>query len=227
MAEASTGRAFASLVHRDLLLAYRSRGELINPLLFFLLVTTLFPLAVGSDPQTLRAIAPGVIWVAALLAAFLSTDTLFRSDLDDGSLEQLVVSPQPLPVLALAKISGHWVSSALPLLVIAPLLGGMMQLPLQTIPALLLSLALGTPALSVIGAIGAALTVNLKRGGMLLALLVLPLYIPVLIFGASAVDAAAHGIPAGGQLLLLAAMSAFGVTLGPFAVAAGLRITLD
>lgn len=227
MAESSTGRAFVALLQRDLLLAYRSRGELINPLLFFLLVTTLFPLAVGSDPLSLRTIAPGVIWVAALLAAFLSTDTLFRSDLEDGSLEQLLVSPQPLPLLALAKIGGHWITSALPLLVIAPLLGAMMQLPMQAIPVLVVSLAVGTPALSVIGAIGAALTVNLRRGGMLLALLVLPLYVPILIFGASAVDAAAHGIPAASQLLLLAAMSAFGLTFGPFAVGAGLRITLD
>lgn len=212
---------------RELNLLCRRPAELANPLVFFSLVIALFPLAVGSQPQLLRNIAPGVLWVTALLAVLLSLDGLFRSDLEDGSLEQWLLSPHPLPVLALAKVMAHWLCSGLALVLLSPLLALMLGMPASSLPALLLSLVLGTPVLSLLGAVGAALTVGLKRGGLLLALLILPLYIPVLILGSGALQAALHGQGAAGHLLWLACLAALAFTLAPFAIAAALAISLD
>ncbi len=223
----SNWAAFQALLKRDLLLYYRHRAELLNPLLFFIIVVTLFPLGISPEVRILEIIAPGVIWVAALLAAMLSLDNLFRSDFEDGSLEQMALSPHALPLLVLAKVFAHWLVTGLPLLLLAPLLGVFLFLPQEATPALLLTLLLGTPVLSLIGAIGVALTVGLRRGGMLLSLLVLPLYIPVLIFAANAVNVAAAGFPITGQLYLLGALLSLSLTLAPFATAAALRISLS
>lgn len=217
---------FTLLLARESRLLFRRPAELANPLVFFAIVIALFPLAVGPESQLLQSISPGLVWVAALLAVLLSLDGLFRSDFEDGSLEQWVVSPHPLPLLVLAKVLAHWVFSGLALVLLAPLLGMMLGLPLRTLPVLLLSLLLGTPILSLLGAVGAALTVGLKRGGLLLALLILPLYIPVLILGSGALQAALQGLPAAGHLLWLASLTALAVTLAPFAIAAGLRISV-
>lgn len=223
----SNGSAFWALLKRDLTLFYRHRAELVNPLLFFIIVVTLFPLGISPEARILEVIAPGVIWVAALLAAMLSLDNLFRSDFEDGTLEQMALSPHVLPLLVLAKVLAHWLVTGVPLLLLAPLLGELLFLPGEAIPALLLTLLLGTPILSLIGAIGVALTVGLRRGGMLLSLLVLPLYIPVLIFAANAVNVAASGFPITGQLYLLGALLSLSLTLAPFATAAALRISLS
>jgi len=223
----SLANAFFALLRRDLLLAFRHRGELANPLIFFLMIVTLYPLGVSPDVNLLRQIAPGVIWIAALLAALFSLENLFRTDFDDGSLEQLLLSPQPLPVLAMAKVLAHWLVSGLPMVLLAPLLGLLLAMPAPAITVLVGTLAVGTPLLSLIGAVGVALTVGLRRGGLLLTLLILPLYIPVLIFATSAVSAAAAGLPVAGQLYLLAALLALGATLAPFAIAAALRISLS
>ena len=227
MSAPSLRRAFALLLWRDLLLAYRRRTEMINPLLFFILVTTLFPLGIGADPALLRSVAPGIIWVAALLAAMLSLDSVFRSDFEDGSLEQFLISAQPLSILVLAKVIAHWLITGLPLLIVAPLLGLLLDLPSASISTLMLTLALGTPVLSMIGAIGVGLTVGLRRGGVILSLLVLPLYVPVLIFAANAVESAGAGLPIGAHLSLLMALLALSVSLSPLATAAALKISLS
>jgi heme exporter protein B len=227
MSTLSLRRAFTLLLWRDLLLAYRRRTEMINPLLFFILVTTLFPLGIGADPALLRSVAPGIIWVAALLAAMLSLDSVFRSDFDDGSLEQFLISAQPLSILVLAKVIAHWLITGLPLLIVAPLLGLLLDLPAASIGTLLLTLALGTPVLSMIGAIGVGLTVGLRRGGVILSLLVLPLYIPVLIFAANAVETAGAGLPVTAHLTLLGALLVLSVSLSPLATAAALKISLS
>ncbi len=219
--------AFFGVLRRDLKLGIRKRTELLNPLLFFVLVVSLFPLGVGPGPKMLATIAPGIIWVAALLATLLSMERLFRSDFEDGALEQLLLSPHPLALLVLAKVLAHWLITGLPLILVAPLLGVLLHLPTEAIQTLPLTLLLGTPVLSLIGAIGVALTVALRRGGVLLTLLVLPLYVPVLIFGSAAVAAAADGLPISGQLALLGAMLALALTLSPFATAAGLRISAE
>lgn len=223
----STGvfAAFARLLRRDLILALRRRSDTLNPLLFFVLATTLFPLGIGPEPQRLAEVAPGVLWVAALLATLLSLDSLFRADHEDGALEQLLLAPQPLSVLVLAKIAAHWLVTGLPLLLMAPVLAVLLHLPGPSVLALMASLALGTPVLSLVGAIGVALTVGLRRGGMLLSLLVLPLYVPVLIFGAGAVAQAGMGLPYAGQLALLGALLALALCLAPLASAAALRVT--
>jgi heme exporter protein B len=218
--------AFLLLLQRDLMLAFRHRSELANPLLFFVMVVSLFPLGLGPEPNILQRIGPGVIWVAALLSALLSLDTIFRSDFEDGSLEQLLLSPHPASVLVIAKVVAHWLVTGLPLLLLAPLLGVLFHLSLQATLALVLTLTLGTPVLSLLGAIGVALTVALKRGGVLLSLLLLPLYIPVLIFAASAVDAASDGLPVTAQLSFLGALLALALSLAPVASAAALRISL-
>lgn len=220
-------RAGWALVRRDLLLAYRHRGELINPLLFFMIVVTLFPLGVSPEEPVLRIMAPGVIWIAALLAALFSLESMFRSDFDDGALEQMLLSAQPLPLLVLAKVLAHWLVTGLPMLLMAPLLALFLSMPGRGIVALELTLAVATPLLSLIGSIGVALTVGLRRGGILLTLLVLPLYIPVLIFATNAVSAAVAGLPFDGQLYFLAALLALALTLAPFATAAALRISLS
>lgn len=222
-----TATAFAGLLKRDLRVAFRHRNDILNPLLFFSLVTLLFPLGIGPSPKLLQTIAPGILWVAALLAALLAADNLFRSDYEDGTLEQLVLSPQPLPLLVAAKVLAHWLVSAVPLLLLAPLLAVAFGLETHAIGIAELTLLLGTPVLSFVGAIGVALTVSLKRSGMLLALLVLPLYVPVLIFGSNAIDTAAAGLPASGQLYLLAAMLVLAVTLAPLAIAAALRMSVS
>jgi heme exporter protein B len=225
--EMSMTRVFWVTLRRDLLLAYRRRNDLVSPLVFFLMVATLFPLGVSPEPQFLSEVAAGVVWVAALLATLLSMDSLFRSDYDDGSLEQMILSPQPMVLLVLAKICSHWLISGFPLTLMAPVLGIMLYLPDGAMPALIISLLLGTPTLSLIGAIGAGLTVGLRKGGVLITLLVLPLYIPVLIFGTGAVQAAAGGLPIGGYLAILGAILALGIVLAPLAVAAALKISVS
>ena len=218
-------KAFYHLLARDLRLAFRSRHELANPLIFFILVVSLFPLAVSPSAELLRIMAPGVIWVSALLAVLLSLDRLFKQDYEDGSLDQLMLSPNPLVILVLAKVCAHWLLTGLPLVLIAPLLGMFMYVPEEAIGVLMLSLLLGTPVLSLVGAIGVSLTVAVNRGGVLLSLIILPLYIPVLIFGANAVDVASDGMSVRGQMLFLAAVLALAVSLAPLATAVALRIT--
>ncbi len=212
---------------REFQLSFRRKSDLVNPLIFFLMVATLFPLGVSPEPGFLAQLAPGVVWVAALLATLLSMDVLFRSDYEDGSLEQLLLSPQPLFIVVLAKVIAHWMMTGLALTLMAPLLGIMLFLPAEGMPGLMLSLLLGTPTLSLVGAIGAALTVGLKKGGVLISLLVLPLYIPVLIFGSSAVQAAVTGLPLGGYLALLGALLALALALAPLAISAALRISIS
>jgi heme exporter protein B len=223
----SIASAFFALLRRDLVIAFRRRSEMVNPLLFFVLVTSLFPLGVGSQPKLLALMAPGVVWVAALLAALLSLDTIFRSDFEDGTLEQLLLSAQPVSVLVIAKVLAHWLITGLPLLLMAPLLGTFLGLPSQAVGTLVWSLLFGTPALSLIGAIGVALTVGLRKGGVILSLLVLPLYVPILIFGAGAVGNAAIGIDATAQMYIMAAFLIFSLTLSPIATAAALRVSLS
>ena len=223
----SLSRAFLLLLKRDLTLALRHRSEIGNPLLFFVLVATLFPLGIGSDTEILQTVASGVIWVAALLASLLSLDGMFRSDFEDGSLEQFMLSAHPVSLLVIAKVVAHWLVTGLPLLAIAPLLAVFLALPSNAIGILIVTLALGTPILSLIGAVGVALTVGLRRGGIILSLLVLPLYVPVLIFASSAVETAAAGIPVSAQFSILGAMLALALSLAPLATAASLRISLS
>lgn len=227
--EPRSGLAVAvwATLKRDLVLLLRRRSEVLNPLVFFAIVITLFPIGISPDPALLAAIAPGLLWVAALLAALLSLDSLFRSDYDDGSLEQLLLTPQPLALLVLAKVAVHWLLTGLPLALMAPLLGVMLALPAGSYAVLAVSLALGSASLSLIGAIGAALTVGLSRGGVLLSLLVLPLFIPVLIFGAGAVQAAIFGDGALAHLAILGALLALALSLAPLAIAASLRISIN
>lgn len=220
------GRVFFLLLVREARLMFRRPGELANPLVFFAIVISLFPLAVGPETQLLRTLSPGLVWVAALLAVLLSLDGLFRSDFEDGSLEQWVVSPHPLGILVLAKVLAHWLFSGLPLVLLSPVLALMLGLPADRIPVLLASLLIGTPILSLLGAVGAALTVGLKRGGILLTLLILPLYIPVLILGSGVLQAALQGLPTLGYLLWMGSMLMLAVTLTPLAIAAGIKISV-
>ncbi len=223
----TSGSAFLDLLRRDLLLAMRRRSELANPMLFFVMVIVLFPLGVGAEPKLLEQMSSGVVWVAALLAALLTLDSIFRSDFEDGTLEQILIGAHPVPMLVLAKVIAHWLVTGLPLLLVAPVLATFLGMNPDAIGALMLSLLLGTPVLSLIGSIGVALTVGLRRGGVILSLLVLPLYVPVLIFGAAAVDAAASGMPVTGQMYIMAAFLVLAVTLAPLAAAAALRISLS
>ena len=217
---------FATLLWRDLKLAYRHRGELANPLLFFVMVATLVPLGISPDASLLAVLAPGMVWVMALLASLLSSETLFAEDYRDGSLEQLLISRQPLWLMVLAKVLAHWLVTGVPLTLMSPLLGVMLSLPGAGFAAMMASLALGTATLSLIGAIGAALTVAIPRGGLLLSLVVMPLYMPVLIFGASAVQQAVDGFPVAGTLSILGALLAFSCMVSPFATAGALRVSL-
>ncbi len=219
--------AFVFQLKKDLLLAYRHVGELAHPLLFFLIVVSLFPFGVSPAKEILASIAPGVIWVAALLSTLLALDGMFRTDYEDGTLEQMLLSPYPVAILVLAKVLAHWLVAGLPLILFSPLLAVLMHLPTQAFSTLLISLLLGTPTLSLIGAIGVALTVGLRGHGLLLTLLVLPLYIPVLIFGAGVVQAAVLAFNTTGQLYILASMLVLAVTLAPIAAAAALRISLN
>ena len=220
-------RAFYFLLKRDLIISFRRRSEAVNPLLFFVIVVTLFPLGIGAEPKLLKAMAPGVIWVAAMLAAMLSLDGIFRSDFEDGSLEQLLLSGHPVTVLVLAKVTAHWLVTGLPLLMIAPVLAILLGLPSEGLQTLFLTLLLGTPILSLVGAIGVALTVGLRRGGVIISLLVLPLYIPVLIFGSNAVQVAASGLPVTAQLSMLTALLALALALAPLPTAAALKMSLS
>lgn len=217
--------ALIALWRHEARLVCRRPGELANPLVFFAIVVALFPLAVGPEVELLRTLSPGLLWVAALLAVLLSLDGLFRSDFEDGSLEQWLLSAQPLPLLVLMKVLSHWSFSGLALALLAPLLALMLGLPAASLPVLVASLLLGTLVLSLLGAVGAALTVGLRRGGLLLGLLVLPLYIPVLILGSGALQASLHGLPAGGFLLWLGSLTVLSITLTPFAIAAALKIS--
>ena len=217
--------AFRAALGRELLVLWRSPAEIINPLFFFVMVISLFPLAISPKPELLATVAPGVLWVAALLAVMLSLDGLFRRDQESGVLDMLLTAPVMPVVPVLAKLLAHWLLTGLPLVLISPLLGHMLQLPDAALGTVMLSLLLGTPALTIVGAIGAALTVGLNRGGILLAVLVLPLYIPVLIFGAGAVSAATGGANVDGILAILGALLALTISLGPLAVSAGLKIS--
>ena len=221
------GRGIAAQLQRDVRTALRRWGELANPVIFFVAVTLLFPLSLSPEPALLGRIAPGIIWVAALFAVLLGQDNLFRPDFEDGTLEQMAVTAQPLAVLAAGKVLSHWVMTALPLVLLSPLLAIGLSMPQTGIGTLVIALALGTPSLVTISAIGAALTVGLNRGGLLLSILVLPLVIPVMIFGARATDLAASGEAATPVLYLLGAIAALAITLGPLAIAAALRISLD
>jgi heme exporter protein B len=216
-----------AIVARDLLLALRRRSDVATALLFFIIVASLFPLGIGAEPNLLRGIAPGVIWVAALLSSMLSLGRLFAGDHADGTLEQLVLGAAPLGVVVAAKTAAHWLVSGLPLVLIAPLIALQYDLHADLYGVLALSLLLGTPVLSIVGAIGAALTLGLRGGGVLISLLVLPLYVPVLILGAGSVEMAAAGLSAQGQLLLLGAMLMVAAAFAPLAIAAALRISME
>jgi len=218
---------FLEIIKREWLLAVRRKGDVLSLLVFFVIVVSLFPFGVGPELETLREIASGVVWVAALLATMLSLSRLFANDYADGALEQLLLMPQPPALIVLAKITAHWLLTGLPLALVAPLLG--LQYGLSGAPLLVMSaaIAIGSPALSAIGAIGAALTLGLRGGGVLLSLLVLPLFVPILIFGAGTVDAAVHGSPYSAHLLLLAACSIAALVLAPLASAAALRIAIE
>lgn len=219
--------AWVTLLRRDLLLALRRRSDVATTLFFFLIVSSLFPLGIGPEPAVLSSIAPGVLWVAALLAGMISLNRLFAVDFSDGSLEQMLLAPQPLTLLVTAKVLAHWLVCGLPVVLLAPLIGLQYALPNDALLVLVWALLLGTPALSLIGAIGAALTLGVRGGGLLVALLVLPLYIPVLIFGAGAVAASQHGMSVQAHLSLLAACSILSLVLAPWATAAALRISVE
>lgn len=218
---------FRAGFRRELILGLRHRSELINPLVFFLIVVTFVPLGISPESTLLTRLAPGLLWVFALLASLLSLDGLFRSDFDDGSLEQLMLSPQPLALLVVSKILVHWLMTGLPLALLAPVLGVMLALPVEGYLPLLVSLLLGTGSLSLIGAIGAALTVALRKGGLLLSLIVMPLYVPVLIFGAGAVRNAVDGFPVTTPLAVLGAILCASLVLAPLAAAGALRISIN
>lgn len=218
---------FRGQLRRDLKLAFGAPSELANPLAFFVVVITLFPLGVSPEPDSLRSMAPGVLWIAALLATLLGLEALFRRDRDDGTLEQMVLRAQPLYLPVVARMLAHWMVTGLPLTLLAPLLGGMLNLAPESRLPLMLGLALGTPVLVLLGGVGAALTVGLRTGGVLLALLVLPLFVPVLILGVSAAELAGSGLDPTGPLLWLAAGASFAVTTVPFAIAAALRIGVE
>jgi heme exporter protein B len=219
--------AAKALMTRDLLLLWRRRGDALQPVLFALLVVVLFALALGGEAQALAKVASAVLWLAMLLAGLLSLDTLFRGDAEDGSLEQWMLAPVPLSWLVLVRTFMHWATTALPLLVATPFLGELLHLPHDQLPVLLASLALGTPLLSLLGAVVAALTVGMRRSGILVALLALPLYVPVLVFGAGSVSAAAQGLDPIGALLLLGAGLVVALVLAPLAAAAAIRIALS
>ena len=219
--------AFRVIIARDLLLAMRRRSDVLTTLFFFVIVVSLFPLGIGPELDTLRLIAPGVFWVAALLASMLALEKLFFVDYQDGALEQMLLAPQPLSILVLGKVFSHWLVTGVPLVLLSPLLGLQYDLSGDTILTMMLTLLIGTPALSLIGAIGAALTLGLRGGGVLVSLLVLPLYIPVLIFGAGAVEAEASGLGGAGHLSMLGAILLLSILAAPLATAAALRISAE
>jgi heme exporter protein B len=216
-----------AVVRRDLLLALRQRADVANTLLFFVVVVTMVPLGVGNEPNLLREVAPGVVWVAALLAAILSLNRLFAADFADGTLEQMLLSAEPLPLIVLGKVAAHWLVTGVPVTAMSIVLGIMFDLGTESTLILMASLGAGTPILSLVGAVGAALTLGLRGGGVLISLLVLPLYVPVLILGAGAVEATAAGLGGAGHLMLLVALALFAVVLTPWAVSAALRISVE
>ncbi len=217
---------FSAIFRRDLLLAFRHRAEIANPVIFFLIVVTLVPLGLTPEASRLAEIAPGILWVMALLASLLSVEGMFQSDYRDGTLEQMIILPQPLYLMVLAKILVHWLVTGLPLTLLAPVLGMMLSLPEAGYMPLVFSLLMGTAVLSLVGAIGAALTVALKKGGLLLSLIVMPLYMPALIFGASTVQRAVDGFSVDGPLAVLGALLAFSLLVSPFATAGALRVSI-
>ena len=219
--------AITAIIRRDLLLAMRRKSEVLTALFFFIIVVSLFPLGIGPETALLRKIAPGILWVAALLATMLGLARLFAPDHADGTLEQMVLTPAPLGLLVTGKIIAHWITTGLPLVLLAPVLGIQFDLDTGALGILVVALLLGTPLLSLIGAIGAALTLGVRGGGVLLSVLVLPLYVPALIFGAGAVEAHISGLGAGGHLSLLAALLALAVFFAPWATTAALRIALE
>jgi len=218
---------FRVIVQRDLVLAMRRKADVLTTLFFFVIVVSLFPLGIGPELDTLRLIAPGVFWVAALLASMLALERLFSIDYLDGTLEQMLLTPQPLFVLVIGKVVAHWLVTGVPLVLLAPLLGLQYDLSAQALEALVVTLLLGTPSLSLIGAIGAALTLGLRGGGVLVSLLVLPLYIPVLVFGAGAVEATVSGLGGAGHLSMLGAILILALVLAPLATAAALRVSAE
>jgi heme exporter protein B len=227
MMQPGLGVMARTVVIRELRLAFRRWDQVLQPLIFFVIVTTLFPLATSPDINQLRQIGPGVMWVAAMLASLLSLESLFRPDVEDGTMEQWVLSGQPVAWLLLFKTVAHWVLSGVPLVIIAPLMAQGFRIPGEVTPLLMASLALGTGVLSILGAVGAALTVSVRRGSVLVALLVLPLQVPVLIFGAHALERAMHGEATLGPMYFLAAMLLLALSLGPFAMAAAIRISVE
>jgi len=224
---ASTLTIFSWLVRRDLILAWRRRADVLATLFFFVIVVSLFPLGIGPEPQLLRAIAPGIVWVAALLASMLSLGRIFGNDFQDGTLEQILLTPQPIFLLVLAKMLAHWLVSEVPLVIVAPLLGVQFGLSQNTLATITVSLLLGTPILILVGSVGAALTLGLRAANVLIALLVLPLCIPALIFGAGAVDASVNGTGSQPWLLLLAATLIVSLVFAPWATSAALRISVE
>ncbi len=219
--------AFLAVIRRDMRLSLRQSTDSLMTLVFFVIAVVLFPFGVGPEPNVLARIGSGVIWVAALLASMLALEKLFQADFEDGSLELLALAPMPLEAVVLAKVAAHWLTAGLPLVIVSPLLGLLMNLPADVFPTLILALLLGTPALSLIGAIGAGLILGARRGGVLLSLLVLPLFIPVLVFGVSAVEAAAQGLPAKASLLILGGLALGALALSPWAAAAAIRQSLE
>ncbi|MDF1765775.1 MAG: heme exporter protein CcmB [Gammaproteobacteria bacterium] len=223
----STLTAFVLTLKRDLLIAFKRKNDIVNPFMFFVIVVSLFPLAISPEPARLAEISSGVIWIAVLLSAMLSMDSLFRADFEDGSLEMLLLSPHPLFFLVLAKNIAHWLVSGLPVVIASPLLGYMLKLPADAYATLMLTLLIGTPTLSLIGSIAVALTVGLGSRGLILAVITLPFSVPVLIFGTLAVQASAGGLPAGGYLALMLALLAGSLSLAPLTSAAALRISVS
>lgn len=220
--------AMKTVLHRDLMLAMRRKTEVLTTLFFFIIVISLFPLGIGSEKQMLVKIAPGVVWVAALLASMLALERLFASDYEDGTLEQMLMMPQSVFILVLGKVIAHWLLTGLPLVLIAPLVGLQYQLPDAAVSSMMLSLLVGTPVLSLIGAIGAALTLGVRGGGILLSLLILPLYIPVLIYGSGAIEASMlAGASAEPYLMLMAAFAIIAVVFAPWATGAALKIAVE
>ena len=219
--------ALKNLVMRDILCSVRQLHKLFQPALFFIVTVSLFPLAIGPDPEFLRQIVPGVIWVTALLATLLAVDGVFKSEYDDGTLDLLVLSPYPLAMMALAKVIAHWLLTGLPIVIMSSILAPMLNLPLHALGALWASLLLGTLSLSIIGTIGAALTLSLRQSGILLTLIIMPLFVPVLIFGTSAIKSGILQLDWSAQIYLLAAYLVISITLAPFAIAAALKISLN
>lgn len=223
----TTGAAFVATLRRDLLIAYKRKHDVVNPFMFFLIVATLFPIGISPDPDRLGEIAAGVLWIAALLAAMLSMDSLFRADYEDGSLEQLLLSPHPLYFMVLAKNIAHWLVSGLPVVLVSPLLAYMLNLPDQAYFAVFVTLLLGTPILSLLGSIGVALTVGLGSRGLILAVITLPMSVPVLIAGTMAVQQTLNGASLGPYLAIMGALLLGSLALAPLASAAALRITVN